>query len=365
MIRRQDRKRFAPRQGFTLIELLVVIAIIAMLAALLLPAVQQAREAGRRTQCLNNLKQIVLSMHNYESAYKCFPPGLITPGPGNSQSLPLPDPYLANTIINGVPQITTVSQWLMPAEWGWQAIILSYMDQGTISLDFSQPKFGATATTTTTTTTNTTSVNEQYIRTNIGSYVCPSSQGLPSNRPGLPPSQGWGHSTYRGCMGAFDPAQNGLPATTPPNTPTTPNGMLYLNSAVKISDVTDGTTNTIMMGDSLFGYWADGNSCCVRVWDDTAPLDPINHPDMWDTYWSVTNPNPVNTITQTPTVMTQYFSFGSGHGRDIACFALADGSTKTISKRIDKNIFKAVATRNGALRSYVAGTNIENVTDTW
>src|ERR1700722_10659447 len=72
-------------RGFTLIELLVVIAIIAVLIALLLPAVQQAREAARRTQCKNNLKQLGLSMFNYESTYNQFPPV------GTVDTLPAPN----------------------------------------------------------------------------------------------------------------------------------------------------------------------------------------------------------------------------------------------------------------------------------
>ena len=85
------------QSGFTIVELLVVIAIIAMLAALLVPAVQQAREAGRRAQCLNNLKQMMTALHNYEGAFRCFPSGYIDNAIGWAQNLELPQPFSLQT----------------------------------------------------------------------------------------------------------------------------------------------------------------------------------------------------------------------------------------------------------------------------
>jgi len=92
------------RRGFTLIELLVVIAIIAVPCLPVAAAVQQAREAARRTQCRNNLKQIGLALHNYESSLKCFPPNLVPGGnyaysAGNWGVLAFLSPYLDQTNI--------------------------------------------------------------------------------------------------------------------------------------------------------------------------------------------------------------------------------------------------------------------------
>src|SRR2546423_977902 len=73
--------RFAAATGFTLVELLVVIAIIGLLMAMLLPAVQQARESARRSSCVNNLRQIGVAVHMYHDAHEAFPPGGVSPGP--------------------------------------------------------------------------------------------------------------------------------------------------------------------------------------------------------------------------------------------------------------------------------------------
>ncbi|MHC4401971.1 MAG: DUF1559 family PulG-like putative transporter, partial [Planctomycetota bacterium] len=95
------------RPAFTLVELLVVIAIIGILIALLLPAVQAAREAARRMRCQNHLRQIVTALHNYETAFGVFPPGTIDDGVRRRQ------------------------------QWGWPVFLLPYLEEKSLYRDLS------------------------------------------------------------------------------------------------------------------------------------------------------------------------------------------------------------------------------------
>lgn len=130
----QPIRRKGAKRAFTLIELLVVIAIIAILVSLLLPAVQQAREAARRSQCKNNLKQIGVALHNYHGAHKLFPPGWI-PAAGSMTA---------------------------PASWAWSAMIPPQLEQA--------PLYAALGVGTLSTPPPPGHLNDRVVPT----YICPS-----------------------------------------------------------------------------------------------------------------------------------------------------------------------------------------------
>lgn len=253
-------KRWAS-SGFTLVELLVVIAIIGVLVALLLPAVQAARESARRMSCQNNMKQLGLAIHNYESTHKSFPPGG-QPAPGTSNNY-------------GV---------------SWLAIILPYTEQGSIydKMDLT----GATAPQT----------GVVYFRSGFGNahngnllrgkYIkilyCPSSNlskwALQSIDP--PGPEGVMSPTYAGISGGTqhpDTTQiKDMTSNTDPHNASgilSKGGVLISSDQIRIGQITDGTSNTIAAGEQS-GFCLDNSGQKVDCRSDFGhgfPMGPSTY----------------------------------------------------------------------------------------
>jgi prepilin-type N-terminal cleavage/methylation domain-containing protein/prepilin-type processing-associated H-X9-DG protein len=185
--------------GFTLIELLVVIAIIAILIGLLLPAVQKIREAAARMKCTNNLKQIGLALHNYHSAYGKFPPGWKR--------------------VNNVPD----------PSWGWEVFLLPYIEQQNLYTRLNPD--GRTM-------QDVFKNDLAALQVTVPTYVCPSDTGGPLNdnrkfsKVGISPPVAIAISNYPGNGG-----NNG------------DTGLFQENKQIAIGDITDGTSNTIAVGE--------------------------------------------------------------------------------------------------------------------
>jgi len=304
-------------------------AIIALLIALLLPAVQTAREAARRTECLNNMHQLGLAAHNYLSSHNSFPPGWIcdysnssdptaicnTAAPVPPMNGPVPpgdfftvtfpeSQQVSQTAVSAIIPLGT--QWSISPYWSLHSMLLSQIDASTVQVDFTAMKNSAN--------------NLASIRTSLSSYICPSAN-LAATRPG-----GLAYTNFKGVMYTY----------TDPNTSTSDpsQGMFYLNSAVSDRNITDGMSTTLMFGESVYGFWGDALSCCARI-----PEAADNRP-VFD--WHSALPTPGS-----PSYAI--FGFGSWH-KDICNFTLADGSSRSISKSIDVNVIRAIATRAGQER---------------
>jgi len=210
-------KAFRYGRAFTLVELLVVITIIGILIALLLPAVQAAREAARRSECTNNLKQVGLAMHSHADARKCLPYGH-----------KIPAPPLTNNQDMG--------------ESTWVVCIMRYMELGAI-YDMIDPKVGFGSAAPAPSTTN----NAPVCRTPIPQLQCPSNRKVDNwlwyniyTRGSYVANNGIGPMAEWVYIGPGSTTQ--LPASRIP-------GVFYVNSALRWSDFLDGTANTALVSE--------------------------------------------------------------------------------------------------------------------
>ena len=217
------------RTGFTLVELLVVIAIIGILIAMLLPAVQAAREAARRMQCTNNLRQIALALHGYHDAHKYFPPGVV-----------------------GTRGDSTRSDRNARKQISWNVFILPQLEQELVYEKFNWDKAYDH------------NYNKEATSFVIPAFLCPSTATRTDDRKGDRTEDGRGATDYGGIYGAGVPSTGSVTFEAPYGGIL---GWLYgKDYAVSIAMVTDGTSNTIVVaedsgrGDGLNGAWADGEN---------------------------------------------------------------------------------------------------------
>ncbi len=344
-VNRVDSTRSSNRSGFTLVELLVVIAIIGVLVSLLLAAVQAVREAARRMQCTNNLKQIGLALHNYENTHKKFPFGK---GP----SYPNAPVY---------------------ARWSQHAFILPFIEQQNLynAIDFNYApetqNMGNTAVPFMPAHVNPNNINGAVCRTRVPGFLCPSD---------AEPSDPWkGQTNYMGNQGGWLCDRSDQPAGPNDVSPSeVQTGVFYYLSKVRTADITDGLSNTAFFSEKIrgqavpnprsdafvifhqnslenlytncsgintatatpltskFGYnWAMGENCCSQY----------NH---------VATPNKISCggvgFPGTMTNMTNQVSANSYHTGGVFVL-MGDGSVKFVSDGVSLPVWRAVGTRKG------------------
>jgi prepilin-type N-terminal cleavage/methylation domain-containing protein len=255
------------RPAFTLVELLVVIAIIGILVGLLLPAVQAAREAARRMECSNNLKQMCLALHNYESANQRFPAGRLAPDwviNGSTQS--------SYTNYNSVNQSPGSGHWT-----GFRSVhaaILPFMEQGNIYnlIDFAAP----TAVRLTTGGVPSNSNYPAYSQA-AGLFLCPSDPNTGRivsennyrwNFGGSTPYGGAENSSNNGSMNAM---ANGLSCRG--------NGAFTIGDHLRGGTITDGLSNTVFLSERTKGSGLDLSSIAPRLEDVVTTPSRANR--MW------------------------------------------------------------------------------------
>ncbi len=296
-------------RGFTLVELLVVIAIIGVLIALLLPAVQAAREAARRTQCKNNLKQIALALHNYADSFKVFPPSS-TSGIGNGVwNYPGSGP--------SDPSIHLHS---------FASLLLPYLEQGNVA---DQVNYNVSALD---------PANRTIASQILPFYRCPSYAGKDySDEPVYVSTVGYDKFAIRNYVALGARTVVGLSGAIPPD------GVMFPGSKTGFRDVIDGTSNTIAFAETReerSAVWIDGTSAAVAA--------------RWTDLTSPTYTGDTVSINHTPYFPGGVFpnSIGQEYGPSSfhpggAQHAFVDGSVQFLKETMDATVYDALTTRAG------------------
>jgi len=327
------------RTGFTLIELLVVIAIIAILVALLLPAVQQAREAARRSQCKNNLKQLGLALHNYHDAHLCFPTqGGFTAAHGWG-FLPMLLPYFEQApLYNSIDFRKNVSESPVTVRNARLPILNCPSDPDPISMrNRALPVM----------TAGTADGDDGLYIGTVTHYS--GSYGDAYNNSSADPYSTEGSGALYGCGGC----SGGATPTTDCPRPTLGYGggpdhrgifdMYGIASPVRIGSVTDGTSNTIMMGHSTNVTTSNSNIWVSSTGNTHGTSQPINYITNQCRGTAGVKPNNCDGRILGS---WQGRAFSSFHTGGVAA-CMSDGSVRFISESISMRLHNALGSRAG------------------
>lgn len=345
------------RRGFTLVELLVVIAIIGILIALLLPAVQSAREAARRAECANHLKQIGLAALNYESGHHHFPPGSLSENvrmnrPGVTESKGTPDPnkhqyvglfvyllpYMEDSgLADEVGKTLDLSVNKLDSKNYWDDTSAAIAAQARISTLLCPSAPG--------------DLPEVSIHDDVYGYLAPSGYLTMGSYQYWLPSANWGLTHYMGVSGVWGKTGSTIVYNIGYGSQLTDTeliGVFSARSQTRMKDVTDGTSHALMFGEALGTYGTNvsdnsGNNSDPRYtgfvsghawigWGamptglglDTSYTDPEG--GHYDTHWAF---------------------FGSLHTGGIVQFCFVDGSVRPLNKNIDFKAYQSLASMKG------------------
>lgn len=290
------------RRAFTLVELLVVVAIISLLLALLLPAVQSAREASRRQQCTSHLQQQIKAVLSYEAQQRELPPG------------------------------SRLHKRQTQESAGWRLLVLPYLEGDNIYVAVppnDEGGFGG---------------NKATAPPEI--YICPSVDRPPPDGVTNSPSD------YEGVAGAGASEEFRTDLEDDHCGDVFTDGVFYPDSRVRIAEITDGTSHTLAIGERtywLFHVWTDGSlwvknpkqKLCMRStrnirWPLRADHDQFG-------YYVFDDGAPASAA---KTMLLNDLEFDSNHP-GVVPFALADGSVHLIDETIDLTVLRELATRNG------------------
>lgn len=320
--------------GFTLVELLVVIAIIGILVALLLPAIQAAREAARRMACQNNVKQIALAAHNYESSHKALPPALLYFGPGEPRN----------------------------SNWSALARLLPYLEEENFEslIDYSISYDMATH------------QGKMLATYRVGTYMCPSEERdrVREDASGNPIHYPTNYGLNRGLWQVFDPTGQ-----------STEQGAIQPNDGTRLRFFIDGTSKTLLVAEVKAYMPYLRNAATTQSTPPTVPAEVCNLPvgefkaDSGHTEWvdgrvhqtGFTGVFPPNTVVEcsqggqvydldwtsqregtTNTGITySVVTSRSYHSGGVVNVAMVDGSIHTVTRDIDLPVWRALTTRAG------------------